>query len=278
MFLNSETKNEMGNYQLITFDLDGTLLTHAFELLPTTLDAVSRIKDLGLRPTVATGRSYKSAKPFLDQLQITEPMVFSNGAVFDNPETGERELISGVPLETALIVLMLLPEYEISVKLHMPDGRIFKSDDRPWPDEGKHFEVGDIRPNLIAELDEDPIKIVFYDASNSMDAFSERLNGVLERKTQVRLFRSHKRYLEMTNKTVSKGQTLRHLVEKMGIRPEAVITVGDQDNDFEMIRDFGLGVVAGPGSPKLLEVCDHQIPTPEEQGIESLYNWLKDTI
>ncbi len=268
----------MSNYQLIAFDLDGTLLTHQFELLPSTVKAVEKIRQLGLKVTVATGRSYKSAKPFLDQLDIVEPMVFSNGAVFDNPDTGDRELISGVPLETALIVLMLLPEYGISVKLHMADGRIFKSDSTPWPDEGTFFEVGEIKPELKKELDEDPIKIVFYDDTGKMDAFSERLNGILGGKPQVSLFRSHTRYMEMTNQDVSKGLTLQKLVKKMGISPEEVITVGDQDNDFEMIRDFGLGIVAGPGTEKLLEICDHQIPMPEEQGIEALSQWLADVI
>lgn len=268
----------MNSYQLIAFDLDGTLLTHRFELLPSTIDAINDIRRLGLRVTVATGRSYQSAKPFLDAMEIVEPMVFSNGAVFDNPQTGERELISGVPLETALIVLMLLPEYHISVKLHMADGRILKSDDTPWPDEGKHFEIGDIRPQLKAELDEDPIKIVFYDETAKMDAFAQRLSSILQNKSSVSLFRSHIRYMEMTNRNVSKGRTLMSLVEKMGIAPAEVITVGDQDNDFEMIRDFGLGIVAGPGTGKILEICDHRIPAPEEQGIETLSRWLKETI
>ena len=105
----------MKNYQLIVFDLDGTLLTQDFELLPSTVDAIGELRRSGLRVSIATGRSYKSAKPFLDRLEIVEPMIFSNGSVFDNPETGKRELISGVPLETALIVLMLLPEFNISV-------------------------------------------------------------------------------------------------------------------------------------------------------------------
>jgi len=268
----------MKNYQLIVFDLDGTLLTHEFELLPSTVDAVRDIRNSGLRVSVATGRSYKSAKPFLDRLEITEPMVFSNGSVYDNPDTGERELISGVPLETALIVLMLLPEFNISVKLHMPDGNIYKSDATPWPDEGIHFEVGDIKPKLKEELDEDPIKIVFYDVQGKMDAFTQKLDGILNRKSQVRLFRSHVRYMEMTNKEVSKGQTLKQLVAKLGIPATEVITVGDQENDLEMIRDFGLGIVAGPGTPRLLEICDHQIPMPEENGIENLRQWLAESI
>ncbi|MCP4749705.1 MAG: Cof-type HAD-IIB family hydrolase [Proteobacteria bacterium] len=261
-------------YKLIVFDLDGTLLTQEFALLQPTVEAIRDIRDSGLRVSVATGRSYKSAKPFLDRLEIIEPMVFSNGSVFDNPDTGEREIISGIPLETALIVLMLLPEFRISLKMHLSDGTIFKSDNTPWPDEGEHFEIGEIKPNLKEELDQDPIKIVFYDVDGQMDDFERRLGQVLGAKSQVRLFRSHVRYVEMTNKDISKGKAVKKLISKLSIQPEEVIAVGDQDNDYEMIRDFGLGILAGPGTPKLLEVCRHQIPMPEHNGIEELRDWL----
>jgi Cof subfamily protein (haloacid dehalogenase superfamily) len=264
----------MKPYRLIVFDLDGTLLTQQFELLPSTVAAIGDLRKAGLRVTVATGRSYRSALPFLERLEIDEPMVFSNGSVFENPLNGERELIGGVPLETALIVLMLLPEFPLSLKMHMPDGGILKSDDTPWPDEGVHFEVGDIVPNLKEVLDVDPIKIVFYDEGGRIDAFSRRLFEILGKKSQVRLVRSHARYVEMTNRLVSKADAIRKLIELLGIAPEEVITVGDQDNDYEMIRDFGLGVVVGPGTDKLLEVCDYRVTMPESQGIEQLRDWL----
>lgn len=264
----------MKKYKLIVFDLDGTLLTQEFEILPSSIKALDDIRNLGLRVSIATGRSYKSAKPFLDKMRIVEPMVFGNGSVYDNPETGEREVISSIPLETALIVLMLLPEFNISLKVHLSDGRIFKSDATPWPDEGKHFEVGEIKPNLRADLTEDPIKMVFFDSGTKMDAFEHKLNGVFHAKSPVRLFRSHSRYVEMTNKNVSKGSTVKKLVGQLGIKPEEVIAVGDQDNDYEMLRDFGIGIVAGDGTPKLLEVCRYQIPLPEHNGIEQLRDWL----
>jgi Cof subfamily protein (haloacid dehalogenase superfamily) len=266
----------MKPYKLVVFDLDGTLLTPSFELLPGTLAAVNDLRNSGYRITVATGRSYKSAKPFLDRLEITEPMVFSNGAVFDNPETGERELISGIPLESALIVLMLLPEFDISCKLHLAGGELYKTNDTPWPDEGIHFETGIIRPNLKAELTEDPLKIVFHAQKEQIDAFSERLDSVLGAKSQVRLFKSHEHYVEMTNKNVSKASAAKMLFNILGINPAEVIAVGDQDNDYEMIRDFGLGVVAGPGTENLMKVKDFQVPSPENGGIEVLRDWIRD--
>lgn len=264
----------MSEYKLVVFDLDGTVLTQEFRLLPGTIKAIQEIRDLGFRVTVATGRSYDSAKPFLDQLEIDEPMVFSNGAVYDNPETGEREVISGIPLESALIVLMLLPEFKISVKVHLAGGKLYKSNDTPWPDEGEHFEVGTVVPLLQAELVEDPIKMVFYAEPDQIEAFEKRLTQVLGNKSNVRLFRSHERYVEMTNKNVSKGKAAKMLIEKMGLSSSEVIAIGDQENDLEMIRDFALGVVAGPGTEKLREVMDYQVPYPEDLGIEKLKDWL----
>ena len=265
----------MTDFTFIVFDLDGTLLTSDFQLLPETINAINQIRELGYRITVATGRSYKSARAFLDRLDITEPMVFSNGAVFDNPESGEREIIAGIPLESALIVLMLLPDFQISAKLHLAGGELYKTDDTPWPDEGKYFEVGEIKSNLKAELKEDPIKIVFFAKSDRIDDFFKRLEEILGKKSTVRSFRSHTNYVEMTHNRVSKGDAVRRLIKGLGLDPTEIITVGDHENDYEMLRDFGLGVVAGPGTKKLLGVSAYQIPRPEERGIEMLYKWLK---
>lgn len=262
------------NKKLIVFDLDGTLLTPQFELLDGTIQAVQDLKAQGYRVTVATGRSYASAKPFLDKLDLIEPMIFSNGSVWDNPETQEREVVHGISLETALIVAILGKEFDLSLKVHFADGRILKSNSTPWPDEGKHFLVGEVVDNLPALIDEDPIKIVFHAESEKLEQFETRLNTVLGRKKNVRLFRSHAYYIEMTNEVISKGATLKQLLDVLEINPEEVIAVGDQENDLEMIRDCGIGVLAGEGTIKLLNVCNHQIPSPQDQGIEKLAAWL----
>lgn len=262
------------NFKLIVFDLDGTLLTRNYELPAETPAIISEIKEQGFRVSVATGRSYPSARPYLEKLDIVEPVIFSNGAVLDNPETNERELISGIPLETALITFLLLKEFQLSLKVHMADGTVYKSDHIPWPDDGVHFAPGIVEENLAVKIDEDPVKIVFYDRDNHVDQLENRIKEIMGDKNNVRFFRSNEVNVEMTHINVSKGGTLSRLLPKIGIRKEEVITVGDQDNDLELIRDFGFGIVAGKGTPKILDVCKMQIPLPEEGGIKKLQEWL----
>jgi Cof subfamily protein (haloacid dehalogenase superfamily) len=271
---NPVPNNNIAEYKFVVFDLDGTLLTHDFQLLPSTSQAISEIRAAGFRVSVATGRSYKSAEPFCQQLNIDEPMVFSNGAVVDNPDTGQRDVISGIPLKTVKTVLDLLPEFKLSLKVHLPSGDLYKTDNTPWPDEGVHFEVGEIRPNIARELTETPVKMVFYDPEDRVKLFEEKLDKKLGQDSHVRTFRSHTRYVEMTNIKTSKGDAVKMLMDKLGVNAQEVVAVGDQDNDFEMLRIFGFGVMAGPGTAKLRDVCDLQIPRPEDRGIEQLRDWL----
>ena len=170
---------QLSQFKIVVFDLDGTLLTHDYQLLHENLNAVNQIREMGLRVTIATGRSFTSAEPFLRQLDIKEPMVFSNGSVCDNPDTGEREIISGIPLESALIVLMLLDQFKgLSLKIHTADGTVLKSNDIPWPDEGRHFAVGTIIDNLKAHLVEEPIKMVIYGEPELKNTFQQKIQIV----------------------------------------------------------------------------------------------------
>ena len=263
------------NYRLVVFDLDGTLLTAQYELTRATVEAVNRIRSLGMRVTVATGRSYKSARPFLERLHITEPVVFSNGSVYDNPESGQREILCGIPLETALIVLMLADRYSISLKIHTAAGTIYKSNNTPWPDEGLHFEVGTVVENVKAILTEDPIKIVLYAEREEHARFQADLNAILGETSPLSIFNTHPLYVEMINRQVSKGKTVVRLVKQLGLHPGEVVAVGDQENDYEMLRDLGIGVMVGSAAPILREVCDHTIPEPENNGISELADWLQ---
>ena len=266
---------QLSQFKIVVFDLDGTLLTHDYQLLHENLNAVNQIREMGLRVTIATGRSFTSAEPFLRQLDIKEPMVFSNGSVCDNPDTGEREIISGIPLESALIVLMLLDQFKgLSLKIHTADGTVLKSNDIPWPDEGRHFAAGTIIDNLKAHLVEEPIKMVIYGEPELKNTFQQKIHEVLGPKSQISLIHSHPLYLEIINKNVSKGITVCRLLPKLGIQPEQAIGVGDQENDYEMLKMLGLGIQVGENAEILKTVTQHQIPNPETLGIKVLYEWL----
>ncbi|MDT8446951.1 MAG: HAD family hydrolase [bacterium] len=266
-------------YEMVVFDLDGTLLDSNFELTEETIGAVHGLRELGLRVSVATGRGYGSAEPFLERLGIIEPMVFSNGAVFDNPETGEREVIAGVPLESALIAMMLLDLYpDISAKAHMLGGEVLKSNATVWPHEGTHFAAGEVCENIKAALLDDPIKIVFFGPELRLMEFKTKLLAILGNRAPAKLFQSQPYYLEMVNGKTSKGLALLKLIQALELDPQKVVTVGDQENDFDMLRLFGLGIRVGNGHKSLAEVARYQVKEPQAGGVVEILEILRQEL
>ncbi len=263
------------SYKLICFDLDGTLLQQDFSLPPAHIHTVNKLRQRGYRITLATGRSKDSAQPYMDLLAITEPMVFSNGSVLYDPIKDHRKVLTGIPLLWAKRVIALEKEHPLSLKAHLADGSILKSKDLPWPDEGVHFVVGTITLNLLESLTLDPIKIVLFGSDQEIQDFQAALAPLLtEPDCPIRMFRTHHHYVEITNSHVSKGSALNKLLPQMGLKKEEVVCVGDQENDYEMLRDFGLGIRVGDGCERLKEVATYRLDSPEQEGIKELLRLL----
>ncbi|KGM98126.1 haloacid dehalogenase [Clostridium novyi A str. 4552] len=73
--------------------------------------------------------------------------------------------------------------------------------------------------------------------------------------------------LEIQEKGVNKGSSLKILGEKLGIKREEIIAIGDSGNDIDMIKYAGLGVAMGNAHEKVKEIADYVTYTNEEDGL-----------
>jgi len=80
-------------YDLLVCDLDGTLLDDSLQLDPALVEAFHRATARGLAISLATGRMPAAADPYRDQLGITAPVIYYNGAVVRGA-AGEPDLVS----------------------------------------------------------------------------------------------------------------------------------------------------------------------------------------
>lgn len=63
--------NETGKLRIAAFDLDGTLLNSKKELLPSTILAIRRLKQIGVQVVLASGRHPKGIWPVAESLSLT---------------------------------------------------------------------------------------------------------------------------------------------------------------------------------------------------------------
>jgi HAD superfamily hydrolase (TIGR01484 family) len=78
---------------------------------------------------------------------------------------------------------------------------------------------------------------------------------------------SHPRFLEFTAPGVSKGRAIRWLARRMGIPLGAVLAIGDQWNDIEMLAEVGHGTAMPTAPVEVLAAARYIAPPLAEEGV-----------
>ena len=74
-------------------------------------------------------------------------------------------------------------------------------------------------------------------------------------------------YTEISSKDVDKWSAIEFLMNKLQIKKEEVITIGDNINDKNMIEQAGLGIAMGQSMPQLREIADYVTDANYEDGV-----------
>lgn len=72
---------------------------------------------------------------------------------------------------------------------------------------------------------------------------------------------------EISPAGVTKGSTLRLVVEEVGLSPADAIAIGDNNNDLEMLREAGTGIAMGNATPEAREAADEMTTAVDDDGI-----------
>ena len=107
--------------KMIAMDLDGTLLDEEKNIAPEDAAAVKDAVAAGYYVTLATGRMYRSALPYAQELGLPHPLVVYNGALIRDPGTGENLGQWPLPLDVAQSVLDDLLGRGIYVQAYVDD-------------------------------------------------------------------------------------------------------------------------------------------------------------
>ena len=79
-------------------------------------------------------------------------------------------------------------------------------------------------------------------------------------------------YTEISAKNVDKWNAIEILKEKMQIKTEEIIAIGDNMNDKKMIENAGLGIVMGQSAPYIKEIADIITDSNSEDGVANALN------
>ncbi|MFN8482619.1 MAG: Cof-type HAD-IIB family hydrolase [Anaerolineae bacterium] len=252
--------------RLVALDLDGTLLNEELHITPRTIAAIQDATAAGVHVTLATGRAFISTRPFAERLSLTTPLICYQGGVIGDPGSGRvlHEVTMSVEMAEKVIEQADLEDLDIS--LYGKDVIYFRK--LQWPQEfyERWFGLRVVHaPRLQCALDETlPLKFIIIAEPPEADAIEARWKRLFD--GPLHIVRSHRLFVEGNPPGASKGTALAWLARRLGVPREAVMAVGDNDNDRSMVEWAGVGVAMGSGAPSLQAVADWVAPGQAEDG------------
>ncbi len=271
--------------KLFAFDIDGTLLDNKSKVPDSSIEALKKLDDAGIKVVLASGRVFSSVKYNQNLLNIRGPIVATNGSLIS---LDGRDIYKTYPLEEDK--LKQLYEFCISNKLdfHIYDDENYYTN-RVNLEKIKHLEIDNnygmnYQVNLIYK--NDPIS---YLIENNKKAVKFQISGIddndLSRNEIVKILNndfSDSLYitssgfsqLEIGNENATKWSSIEEICEILGINKNEVAAIGDAHNDIPMVSNAELGFAMGNAKEELKEVADVIVADNESSGILEAVNYI----
>ncbi len=243
--------------RLLAIDIDGTLLDGRGRLPDVHRDALVEASARGIDVALVTGRSFHFTRPVADLLPIPLTLIVNNGAVVKR-KNGETELRHLLSRHVARQILSETRAYEDSVALvfDRPDERQIVFERMDWSHANRRgyynknqAYIARAASPLAEVLSEDPIQVMFNGSVEPMRALIAALRTLpIASEYSVAITEYETRdfsLVDVNGAGCSKGATLARFVATRGLTPDAVMAIGDNLNDVEMLDFAGTAVVMG---------------------------------
>lgn len=276
---------EPSDIRLLVVDIDGTIAGESNQISPAVKQAIRAVQDRGIEVAIATGRMFRSALRFYEDIGSTLPLMAYQGALIQDPADGTVHQHLSVSAKVAAQLLDYLEDVETQLPGDHPLSIHFYLNDQLYVREItaeteaysarsgiEPIAVGDLRNTL----DQEPTKILALSQDTAF--INQLLSSLRERYTPAELYftTSVETFFEAAHPLVNKGLAVRYLAEEvLNLRPDQVMAIGDNFNDVEMLEYAGLGVAMGNAPAVVQAFADWVAPTVEEDGVAiALEKWL----
>lgn len=256
------------------FDLDGTLLNSKKRVDDTSVRAIQKARDRGIKAYFASARS-----PRLDQTLLWTDREFSlfDGGIYCN---GACAFIGGemtytfMDADAVRDIVAIVSKYEnVHMSLHMPDeGYAFNF----APDAGMDYTWG-LKNARITQINGEAVLsttkiLVFYDRlTDAKDELPKELIDEFHEKIAGRAcfyVTDQGRTVQFAGKDVSKLSSIKRVQAMMKLKDGEICVFGDDVNDLEMISHYKNSVAMGNGADAVKEKAGFVTKGNDENGIE----------
>lgn len=285
-------------YKLMAIDLDGTLLNSYGEVSEATKKALIEVKNRGTEIVLASGRPISSTESIAIELGVDNYLISGNGAAVYDIKKQEIIYDRFLNRSQVLNIAKLCEQNSFFYNVYTEDEVIasslsynilfyHKENVKKVEEKRTHINVVQNIAEYIEKSGKEKfLKITVCDESKFIfNSIMRRLKEIEGIDVLEGAYMSKKKikfgtddidiqyyYTEITNKNVNKWSAIEFLLEKLNIKKEEVIAIGDNINDQEMILEAGLGIAMGNSNPKTKEIANEIVSDNNSDGVLEAIN------
>jgi Cof subfamily protein (haloacid dehalogenase superfamily) len=241
---------EKKKISLVLADVDGTLVTEEKVLTKRAQNAVSALRDVGIRFAITSGRPPRGMAMLFDALKLDTPIAGFNGGLFV-----ERDLTilqqKTVPHDIARQAIDVMREHGLDTWVYSGNDWLITKIGAPhvareaWTVKFEPKVVADVADYLqqaakIVGVSDDLDRVHRCEAA-AQAAFGQHATAT----------RSQPYYLDVTNKDANKGAVVEYLSTHLGVPTKEIAAIGDQPNDVLMFKRSGFSIAMGNASDEV---------------------------
>lgn len=288
-------------YKLVAIDLDGTLLNSYGQISETNKNSIKKLIDNNIEVVIASGRPISSAKSFANELNANNYIICGNGSVLYDIKNEEILYNKFIEKQKALQIIKICEENSIYYNVYTQNITLTKNlnfntlvynyeNQNKTDDQKTNIKIVKDIYQYVSDMTNDNIlKITICDDNeiifgriinrlrqiNDIDVLDVEHMSRKKIKLGSEEIKIEYYYTEVTSQNVNKWNALKDLANRLNIKDEEIVGIGDNINDKEMIEKSGLGVIMGNSAPYMKEYADVEVKDNNSDGVsEAIENFI----
>jgi Cof subfamily protein (haloacid dehalogenase superfamily) len=250
---------------LVVSDVDGTLLDPEKNLSPGAPAAVRRLRQAGIRFTIASARPPRLTQSLLRDLHVSEPSACFNGALLIDPDCNVLYQLPMNPSDAQTVADHICKS---KLDLWVYTGMDWYISDPTGPHVQHQEELMQRKATPLYSCDMsqfDVLKLVGvsddYDAVRCVQSELDSLSPV-----SISATCSSAYYLDVTHADANKGMVILALSKMLNIPTEHIATIGDMPTDALMFRKSGVSIAMGNATEEVKTQATYVTRSNREDG------------
>lgn len=261
-------------YKLVALDIDGTTYGTDHKISKKVHDTIQEARKKGVKFSLISGRGPNDIEGISRELDLEPNTLIGclNGSIVKTVESEEFILNKTLTKEDVKNCIKLTDEMNFAAFVYIGNNVYVKSNKDEFVILQNKFTYEDTKEvgNLTKFLEENNLldkvnKIGIANEYDELLKFKDRF--IDENKNNGQLLFSLPFYLELIHEGTSKGNALKYISDSLNIERKEIISMGDGENDIDMLKCAGLGIAMGNAFSNVKECADFVTLTNKEDGV-----------